>query len=285
MLRGRLGLDKARIPYSARHGLIWLDRGRLDVTDGCLRFVTAGGSLEAGEYEVPHEAISILLLGPGSSVTHDALRLLASHGTALAAIGQGGVRLYTAPPLITASSALARQQAELWAKSQTRIAIARHMYALRLGEVLPYRDIEVLRGIEGARVKEAYRRKADEFGIEWKGRLYDRSDPGSADVPNQAINHASSAVRAAAGIAVMATATIPQLGFIHEDSSQAFILDIADLYRDDVTLNIAFGAIKDAAQGNLTFERAVRRRAAAEFERINLIPSMIERIKHLVSNP
>src|SRR5262245_4926151 len=105
MMRGRLGLEKIRIPYNARHGLVWLDHGRLGVTDGCLRFTTVGGTLEPGEYEIPHEAISIVLLGPGSSVTHDSLRLLASHGAALAAIGEGGVKLYTAPPLMSASSA------------------------------------------------------------------------------------------------------------------------------------------------------------------------------------
>src|SRR5680860_1371575 len=114
MLLGRLGLDKARIPHSDRHGLIWLDRGRLEVEDGCLRFVTGGGTLEAGDYQLPHQRISLVLLGPGSSVTHDALRILAAHGCALAAIGEGGVRFYTAPPLLRDSSALARRQVALW---------------------------------------------------------------------------------------------------------------------------------------------------------------------------
>jgi len=285
MMRGRLGLDKVRIPYNARHGLVMLDRGRLDVADGCLRFVTAGGALEPGEYEIPHQAISILLLGPGSSITHDCLRLAASHGVAIAAIGEGGVKLYTAPPLMSGSSALARRQAELWAKPQSRIAVARQMYALRFGEVLPHRDIEVLRGLEGARVKAAYARVAEEYGIEWNGRHYDRANPGAADKPNQAINHASSAVRAAAAIAVMATAAIPQLGFVHEDSSQAFILDIADLYRDGVTLRIAFGAVSDMAAHDLSLEKLVRRRANQMFADANLIAAMIERIKHLMAPP
>jgi len=39
---------------------------------------------------------------------------------------------------------------------------------------------------------------------------------------------------------------IPQLGFVHEDSGQSFVLDIADLYRHDVLLDIAFGAVKEA---------------------------------------
>jgi CRISPR-associated protein Cas1 len=284
MLPGRLGLDKMRVPYSARYGVLWLDRGRLEVEAGCLRFVTIGGALPAGDYQIPQQIISIVLFGPGSSITHDALRLLANHGTALAAIGEGGVRFYTAPPLIAATSALARKQAELWAEPATRITIARKMYAVRFGEIPPHRDIEVLRGIEGNRVKEAYRKKALEFDIEWHGRHYDRANPSAADAPNQAINHASSAVQAAAAIAVCATATIPQLGFIHEDSAQAFVLDIADLFRDDVTLHIAFGAIREMARNEMTIDRLVRRRANDMFARGEIIPSMIHRVKTILAD-
>ena len=173
----------------------------------------------------------MILLGPGSTVSHDALRLLAYARTALAAVGEDGVRLYTAPPLIPDRSGLARLQARLWADDAIRLMTARRMYAVRLGEVLPHRDLDVLRGIEGARMKESYRLLAQAHGIDWRGRRYDRSDPLSADLPNQALNHAASAVEAAAAIAVAATATIPQLGFIHEDPGQSFVLDIADLWR------------------------------------------------------
>jgi CRISPR-associated protein Cas1 len=173
----------------------------------------------------------MVLIGPGSTVSHDALRLLARHGTPLSAIGEDGVRLYTAQPLMPDSSALARAQARAWADAKgERVAVARQMYAWCLGEVLLHRDIAVLRGIEGARVREIYRLTAERIGIRWNGRHYDRTDPLVADLPNQALNHAASAVEAAAAIAVAATGTIPQLGFIHEDSGQSFILDIADLF-------------------------------------------------------
>ena len=106
----------------------------------------------------------------------------------------------------------------------------------------------MLRGIEGARVKAMYALTAQRYGIEWKGRHYDRADPNATDLPNQAINHAASAVEGAAAIAVAATATIPQLGFIHEDSGQSFVLDIADLFRDQVTIPCAFKAVDVARQ-------------------------------------
>ncbi len=283
MLAGRLGLEKARIPHTDRHGLVWLERGRLEVEDGCLRFVTAGGGeLSAGDYQIPHQSLSIILLGPGSSVTHDALRLLARHGCVLAAIGEGAVRLYTAPPLMPDTSALAREQVRLWADPKLRMEVARAMYAIRFGEIVRTRDITVLRGQEGARIKRSYQLAAERHGIVWKGRNYDHANPNAGDLPNQAINHAASAMRAAAAVAVASVGAIPQLGFVHEDSGQSFVLDIADLYRHDVTLDIAFGAAKVASYSGDPIERLTRHRAAKLFRQRDVIATMIDRIKTLV---
>lgn len=279
MLKGRLGLETARIPHADRHGLLWLSRGELCVVDGCLHFLRGRDSLTPGIDQIPHQAVSMILLGPGSSVTHDALRLLARHGTLLAAVGEDGVRSYTAPPLLPDRSDVARRQAELWGNPRRRISVARHMYALRLGEVLPHRDLDTLRGIEGSRVKNFYKLMAEKHGIQWKGRNYDRANPNAADLPNQAINHAATAVQAAAAIAVQSLAALPPLGFIHEDSGQSFVLDIADLFRDTVTLQIAFTAAKRAEQVDDTVDRLVRREAAAVFRKQQVIGAMIDRIK------
>ena len=228
----------------------------------------------------------MILLGPGSTVSHDALRLLARHGTALAAVGEDGVRLYTAPPLIADRSGLARRQARAWADADARLNIARRMYAWRLGTVLPHRDISVLRGIEGARMKESYRLIAAQIGIEWRGRRYDRSRPSAGDLANQALNHVSSAVEAAAAIAVSATATIPQLGFIHEHPGQSFVLDIADLYRDSLTIPAAFRAAKRGdAPPYESIERLARRETGRVLAKEKTVPHMIERIKELFESP
>ena len=285
MLKGRLGLDSARVPHKDRSGLLYLARGALTARDGTLAFLqkatTPSDALAVGDYAIPLQGISMILLGPGSTVSHDALRLLAHARTAMAAVGEDGVRLYTAPPLIADHSGLARQQARLWANEVSRLDVARRMFAWRLGEVLPHRSIEVLRGIEGARMKESYRLLAQRYGITWAKRRYDRSRPHAADLPNQALNHASSAVEAAAAIAVAATATIPQLGFIHEDPGQSFVLDIADLYRDRVTIPCAFRAAKDASERDLNIERVTRRLTGQTLAHEQVIPAMIERVKSL----
>ncbi len=281
MLPGRLGLDAARVPHGDRHGLLWMGRGRLSAEDGTLHFVTAGTTdLPAGAYDIPYQTVSGIVLQPGSAVTHDALRLLARHGTALVAAGDDGVRMYASMPFGPDDSALARRQAAWWADPGLRLAIVRRMYAWRLGEVLPQSDIDTLRGIEGARMKVTYKRLAERFGIAWHGRRYDRQNPDGDDHANQAINHASTAVVAAAQIATALVGAIPQLGFIHEDSGVAFCLDIADLFRDSVTLPVAFAAVKACnGQPKPDIERAVRALCGKEFRRQQLVATMIDRIK------
>jgi CRISPR-associated protein Cas1 len=284
LLQGRLGLAASRIPHADRHGLLWLEYGKLSVEDGTLRFMAAQSeTLDAGDYAIPYQAVSMILLGPGTSITQDVLRLCARHGTLIAAVGEGGVKSYTAPPLGQGRSDVARAHAERWADPKRRLDTARRLYAWRFGRVLPHRDIETLRGIEGARIKESYKLVAQRFGITWHGRRYDRQNPNAADLPNQAINHAATFVEAAADIAVAAVGALPPLGFIHEDSSNAFTLDIADLYRVDITLPLAFSAVQAIQQkkSDLTVEREVRKRAVRLFRQEKLIPRMIDRIKEL----
>ena len=288
MLRGRLGLETARVPHADRHGLLWLSRGALTVRDGTLRFLrkddpTKDSPLQSGEYGIPFQSLSMILLGPGSTVSHDALRLMSRHGTALVAVGEDGVRCYTAPPLMPDTSDIARKQMKAWGDpTGSRIAIARKMYALRLGEVLPFHDLNALRGVEGGRAKKMYRHLAQRYGITWRGRRYDRGSPLAADIPNQAVNHASVAVTSAAVIAVTSVGAIPQLGFIHEHSGDAFALDIADLFRDNVLLPAAFKSAKAVIDNpTLDIERHTRRTTGEMLRSERVVSKMIDRIKAL----
>ena len=180
MLRGRLGIDSAKVPHKDRAGLLYLARGALTARDGALAFLqketTAADALAPGDYAIPHQGVSMILLGPGSTVSHDALRLLAYARTALAAVGEDGARLYTAPPLIADRSGLARAQARCWADDDLRLAVARRMYAWRMGETPPRRSLDALRGLEGARMRESYRLLA--VKSEWNGADAAMTAPG-----------------------------------------------------------------------------------------------------------
>ena len=89
-------------------------------------------------------------------------------------------------------------------------------------------------------------------------------------------------MEAAAAIAVSATATIPQLGFIHEDPGQSFVLDIADLYRDSITIPWAFRAAKFATERpDANIERVTRRFIGNTLAHEQVVSDMIERVKEL----
>lgn len=287
VFKGRLGLDTARVPHTDRHGLMWLERGRLAVENGNLVFTTAGSDvLEAGRYDISFQQVSNILLGPGGVVSHDALRLLARHQTGLLAVGSKGVRLYASfMPFGPDRSDRARRQAELWANPDTRMDIARDMYAQRLGGELPAhrRDLDSLRGLEGTRVKQVYRTLSEQYNVEWSGRRYDRSNPEDANAANKALNHVVTAMYAAARVAVALTGTLPQLGFIHESSGRAFALDIADLYRSTITVPVAFQAVKRFQErGGRTLEAVARKLAGKTLYDENVIPMMIDDIDALL---
>ncbi len=285
MLKGRLGLSGARVPHKDRHGLMWLERGNLTVEAGNVVFATAGSPiLEAGNYQLPFQTVSFFLLGPGVTVSHDVMRLLARHSTGMVAVGERGVRLYASMPFGPDNAELGRAQALLWSDEGKRIEVARRMFQVRLGELLPQRDLNALRGVEGHRMKAVYKNLAERFGVKWEGRRFDRSNPDGDDDINSAINHASVAVRSAAMVAVAVTGAIPQLGFIHESSGNAFCLDIADLYRASLTLAIAFECTaKIKREPHHDLERLVRRTVAERMWRDGTIPDMIDNIKGLLN--
>jgi CRISPR-associated protein Cas1 len=159
------------------------------------------------------------------------------------------------------------------------------MYAWRLGELFPNADIAVLRGMEGSRMKETYKRLAEQYRIAWRGRRYDREHPEATDLANQAINHAVTAVEATAMVAVAVTGAIPQLGFIHEDAGRSFVLDVTDLFRDTVTLPVAFTAAREAEKKpDEGVERIARRLAARTLRQKRVVLEMIDRIKEILDD-
>ena len=134
-------------------------------------------------------------------------------------------------------------------------------------------------------MKETYRRLAEQYRVAWHGRRYDREHPEAADFANQAINHAVTAVEATAMVAVAVTGAIPQLGFIHEDPGRSFTLDITDLFRDTVTLPVAFTAAKEAEKHpDQEIERIARRLAAKALRQKRIVLTMIDRIKDLLDD-
>jgi CRISPR-associated protein Cas1 len=281
VLKGRLGIDAARIPQKSRNGLVYVERCRLSIDSGSLviAFDDAGR-----EFELPYQRLNAILLGPGTTVTHDAVRHCSAHGTCLAFVGTDGTRIYSAPPVFERDSNLARLQATYWASETTRVMVAKRMYAKRFGDTPRSNSLNALRGMEAARIKAAYGLLARQIGVSWVGRNYDRANPAAGDLPNQAINHAVTALEACVTIAVQATATLPPLGFLHEDSAKSWILDLCDLYRTSVTVPIALHCVREHMQRPAEpLDRQVRRAISRHVRENELVDKIIDDVKELLA--
>lgn len=281
MLRGRLGIDAARIPQKSRNGLLYVERCRVAIDNGSL--VLAMDEI-AEIVALPYQKLNAILLGPGTTVTHDAVRHCSRHGTCLIFVGTEGTRLYSAPPIFDRDADLARKQATWWAGASTRVMVAKRMYGKRFGETPRTNDANALRGMEAARIKRAYELIAQQHGVPWRGRRYERASPENTDIPNMAINHAVTALEACVHVAVQATATLPPLGFMHEDSAKSWVLDLCDLYRTTVTVPIAFRCARDhLRQGDESLDRRVRRAVSEHIRKTGFVDVVIDDIKELLA--
>lgn len=217
---------------------------------------------ERGVVHIPAAAVGVLLLGPGTTITHQAISLLADHGATVVWVGEQGVRYYAHGRSLASSSRLVIAQANAVSHRDRRLAVARAMYAMRFpGEDTATLTMQQLRGKEGARVRRIYRECAARTGVPWSQREYDRADFAAGTPINQALSAAHACLYGVVHGVTVALGLAPGLGFIHTGHERAFVYDIADLYKVEVTIPAAFEV---AASGSTDIggdtRRAVRDR-------------------------
>lgn len=196
---------------------------------------------ERGTVHVPAASLGALLLGPGVTVSHQAMMLLAESGSTAVWVGERGVRYYAHGRSLAQSSHILQAQAELVTNRASRLRVARQMYAMRFeDEDTSTLTMQQLRGREGARVRRCYRENAKAFGIEWGRRRYDPRDFTSGDPVNQALSAAHTALYGLAHAVIVALGASPGLGFVHTGHARSFVYDIADLYKAEYSIPCAF---------------------------------------------
>jgi CRISPR-associated protein Cas1 len=233
-----------------------------------------------GTTHIPSATIGTLLLGPGTRITHQAMSVLGETGAAVIWVGEHGVRYYAAGRALTRSSVLAEAQAVQWANARSRVAVARAMYKLRF----PHEDPagltrRELLGKEGQRVKDCYRTQSARTGIPWRGRKYTPGDFTSGDAVNQAITAAAQCMYGIAHAVVMSLGCSPSLGFVHSGHELSFVLDIADLYKTELGIPLAFDiAAEDEEDVGPRTRRALRDR----INECSLLDRCVDDIKSLL---
>ncbi|KOX25231.1 CRISPR-associated protein Cse1 [Streptomyces sp. NRRL F-4707] len=215
-----------------------------------------------GTTHIPSATIGTLLLGPGTRVTHQAMSVLGETGAAVCWVGEHGVRYYASGRALSRSAALMEAQARQWANQRSRLAVARAMYRLRFPDEDPTGlTRHELLGREGKRVKDCYRTEATRTGVPWRGRRYTPADFTSGDAVNQAITAAAQCMYGIAHAVVTSLGCSPALGFIHSGHELSFVLDIADLYKTEIGIPLAFDvAAQDEEDTGPRTRRALRDR-------------------------
>jgi CRISPR-associated protein Cas1 len=264
-------LPKVRDSWS----FLYVERCRIDQEDKAIALHDL-----TGKTPVPCASLNLLMLGPGTTITHAAIRSLAESGTTILWTGESGVRLYAQGLGETRSAQRLLHQARLCSDPALRLGVVRRMYEVRFPEPLaPELTLRQIRGKEGIRVRESYARASRETGVPWNGRAYQRDDWRSADPVNRALSAANSCLYGICHAAILAAGYSPGLGFIHTGKLLSFVYDIADLYKADLTIPLAFQAAQNSDDG---LETRVRRLCRDVFKERRLLARIVDDIDRVL---
>lgn len=235
---------------------------------------------EQGTVHVPAATISAVLLGPGTRVTHHAMMLLASCGVTVVWVGESGVRYYAHGASLARSTRLLEAQASAVSNTRSRLAVARAMYEQRFpDEAVGGLTMQQLRGREGARVRNLYRQHSERTGVEWKRRDYNPEAFDESDAINQALSAAHTCLYGVVHAVIVSLGCAPGLGFVHTGHSRAFVYDMADLYKAEVTIPLAFEVV---AEGSLDVTGDTRRRVRDALRAGDVLARCVKDIKRLL---
>ena len=242
-------LKKTKIPevprISDRVTFIYVEHAKINRIDGAITVAESRGIVR-----IPASMIGILLLGPGTNISHRAVELLGESGTSMAWVGEYGIRQYAHGRSLSHSSRFLEIQAKLVSNTHSRLQVARKMYQMRFpGEDVSSQTMQQLRAKEGARIRKLYRRMSNEYGVEWNGRTYDPENFEGGDPVNQALSAANVALYGLVYSAIAALGMAAGLGFVHAGHDLSFVYDIADLYKADITVPIAFQVASEHEPG------------------------------------
>jgi CRISPR-associated protein Cas1 len=235
---------------------------------------------EDGRTMIPIANLSVIIMGPGTTISHAAVKALAENGCTMVWAGQDGTRCYAHGTGETRKAYHLLRQAELACNPVLRMCVVNKMYRHRFNQELdPDLTLEQVRGFEGVRVREAYARASRQYGVEWRGRRYDRGNWSKADPVNRALSAANALLNGISHAAIVSGGYSPAIGFIHTGKQLSFVYDIADLYKVDITIPLAFQV---SAKSSADVEKRVRSHCREKFREVRLLQRILPDIDALL---
>ncbi len=227
-----------------KYPFLYLERGRLEIDDSSTKWIDSDGNV----VRLPIATLNCLLLGPGTSVTHEAIKVLAAANCNVCWVGEDSLLFYAAGVTPTADSRNFRRQMLLAADDDKSLAVARRMFARRFPDAdLEGKSLKEMMGMEGYRVRQLYEQKAAHYQVGWKGRSFEPGKFAMGDITNQVLTAANAALYGILCSAIHSMGYSPHIGFIHSGSPLPFVYDLADLYKEDLCIDLAFSLTLELA--------------------------------------
>ena len=257
-------------PAKDRWTPLYLEHGRLEVDDSSVKWIGADGTL----CRLPIATVSALVLGPGTTVTHAAIKACAESNTPVCWTGEECLRFYAFGLTPNHNNDMPRLHAAAWADKRERTRIARAMFKMRFSDVgVDDKSIKELRGMEGLRVRSLYTELGLKHGVTWKGRNYDRQNWDTADDINRAVSAASSSLYALCAAVICSLGYVPSLGFVHDAGTLPFVYDVADLYKHLTSIPAAVVAVRQDPKDQGDLVRKLLKQRIEEERLLQRIPS------------
>ena len=229
---------------------------------------------------IPVETVSLIMLGPGTTVTHEAIKRISESRCLVAWTGEVGVRYYSAGYTGTYSARNLLKQVEVYSDKKEHDRVVRQMYQMRFPDVIPlHAGIEKIRGMEGARVRKIYAECSLKYNVKWEGRNYNQESWNYGDPINRALSAANACLYGVVHAAILAAGFSTAVGFVHTGKQLSFVYDIADLYKTETSIPVAF---EETQAGSQDIERRVRFRCRDMFRQTKIMKRIIPDIMELL---
>lgn len=220
-----------------RYPFLYLERGRLEIDDSSVKWIDSDGEV----IRLPIATITTLLLGPGTSVTHEAIKVLTAANCTVCWVGEDSLLFYAVGTTPTANTRNQRTQMQIACDKEKSVEVARRMFARRFPDAdLSTKTLKEMMGMEGYRVRALYEKKAEEYKVGWKGRVYVPGKMELSDITNQILTSCNAALYGILTSCIYSMGYSPHIGFIHSGSPLPFVYDMADLYKEDLCIDLAF---------------------------------------------
>lgn len=227
-----------------KYPFIYLERGRLEIDDSSVKWIDSDNSV----IRLPIAMLNCLLLGPGTSVTHEAIKVIAAANCGVCWVGEDSLLFYAFGQTPTADTRNFRYQMLLSADKKKSLEVARRLYVRRFPKAeLEGKSLKEMMGMEGYRVRQLYEKKAEQYQVGWRGRRYEPGKFEMGDLTNQILTATNAALYGILCSAVHSMGYSPYVGFIHSGCPLPFVYDLADLYKEELCIDLAFSLTLEMA--------------------------------------